>query len=149
MSNPITINRKNFDRSKTILEIDSIDFTKHLISMNYGMDREHEFGFGISNLPIISMNGKYTCTGSIRMYDSGLNALNEYAVSLGLTNYLELGISEQCTITVTYTTQEGVVVKDILYEVHFNSSSRGQEQGTLINEREISLSLGYVEYNAA
>jgi hypothetical protein len=151
MARAVSINRKNYDKSKVKITLNGIDITNEFTSIDYTLTREQEFGYGVRNTAIISQNGKFTSTGNVVLYDAGLDKLNALARLYNLNDVLDLGIEDELIINVTYVTQNGDTVSDTVREVHFTEISRGVSGDTLISTRTLNFNAAMVEfgYNAS
>lgn len=141
----ISINRRFYDKRKTMVEIGSEDFTKFITGIEYTFERSSEFNYNLLGQVTAFARGNDACSGTLSMTDAGVDKLNEYARAKGLPNYLHLGGLEDLDITISYTTYDDSKVKtDILHIVHFTSYNKSMDADSNTNSVDVPMVIGQV-----
>ena len=134
----LSLNKTNYDRRKVSITVNETDFTKYVTAIDYSKEQPVEFNYNLLGQVASYGKGNISCSGTLTLTDGGVNELNKLAKALKLPDYLSLGESLETTITVSYTTFDGLQVKtDTLYGVFFTSYNKGNEGTTAVYERAI------------
>ena len=139
----ITINGRNIDRTKTVVSIIGaagtvIDITPDVVGIDYTPTQEKEFGFNLGLYPTHFAAGSITIEGTLTLTDGGIAKLDDYAKTIGGLNLLDLGQTFDMDIQIEYVLNDGALEVDILHIAHFTDYPRGVANDTLINERDLS-----------
>lgn len=146
----VNINGNYIARDQTVFEVSGLgivttDITSVLTSIEYKetMETEMPTAFG-SKRPAGIVSGNITGEGTLIVSDAGLDVFNKIALNSGLPGILYLGLAGGMDITISYTTQNGLVKTDRLERVLISDYSNGVNKNDLIYEREFTLKIAKI-----
>jgi hypothetical protein len=148
----LKINGNNYSRTQTIIELSvgisqPVPITEYVKGIAYteSQDKQFDYTLGSNNRASHFGAGNITAEGTLTLTDAGLKTLVGIAsANTGVANILSLGQLGGVSITIEYTTNNGVVKTDILQEVHFTSYSNGVNTDDVLYSRELPMIIGRV-----
>ncbi len=124
----------------------SILFAKRLTigftDVKYGSQKEHTNIYGRGGDPVAMGRGKKTYTGSIKLNQSELEAIQAQ-----LPKGKDLCDMAPFTIIVSYAPEAGVITTDELLYCRVTQYEKGMAQGAMNMEIDLPLIIGKINYN--
>lgn len=118
-----------------------------LIAIEYGEKQDKNVIYGKGNKPLAIQKGNKSYEGSITLYQSELNTLQELArATTGSTSIM--GLNLNAVVCYGNPTQGEVMTVDRLFNIQFTEAKKGMKQGDGNMEVQLPFICTDIKYNA-